>query len=94
MLILHSIGYLKYPVKAFFEPSGGKIVKLFVMSLLENISRGKMWASVSESNTESVGLRNQYIQQNTKVLLGGHACIQNIATRNYIAKVNIQLSQH
>ena len=50
---VHSIGYLKYPVKAFFEPSGGKIVKLFVMSLLENISRGKMWASVIKSNTES-----------------------------------------
>ena len=91
---VHSIGYLKYPVKAFFETSGGEIVKLFVMSLLENISRGKMSASVSESNTESVGLRNQYIQHNTKVLLGGHACIQNIATRNYIAKVNNQLSQH
>ena len=63
------------------------------MSLLENMSRGKMWA-VSESNTESVGLRNQYIQHSTKVLLGGYACMQNIATRNYIAKVNNQLSQH
>ena len=50
---VHSIGYLKYPVKASFETSGGKIVKLFVMSLLENISRGKMWASVIKSNTES-----------------------------------------